>query len=218
MNIKLAIVDDDQRLAKVLKHELLEYGEIGSIDLFAGGKRCVEYLQDLSPSLLPNVVLMDINMQEKEDGIAITQQLHDQFPTIKVIMFTIAEDDEHIFEAFKAGAIGYLLKNEKPSFILKAILDVHSGGALMSPGVALKTIRFLVPENQQKVIEPLQDFHLTEREVDVLRFIAKGHTYHMIADTLFISVETVKKHTQNIFKKLRVRNKIEAINKTRQLL
>lgn len=216
MSIKIAIVDDDQRLAKVLKQELLEYSEIDSVSIFADGNSFLTSLQT-QPNDQPHVVLMDINMTQTEEGIHTTQKVHDQFSHLKVIMFTIAEDDEHIFEAFKAGAVGYLLKNEKPSFILKAIVDVYNGGALMSPGVALKTIRFLIPLSDDVKKEEL-DFRLSERELEVLRLVAKGHTYQSIANQLSLSAETVKKHMNNTFRKLQVRNKIEAINKTKQLL
>jgi NarL family two-component system response regulator LiaR len=216
MSIKLAIVDDDQRLAKVLKQELLEYSEIESVSLFANGHSFLLNLQT-QPADQPQVVLMDINMIQTEEGIYTTQKVHLLFPQIKVIMFTIAEDDEHIFEAFKAGAVGYLLKNEKPSFILKAIVDVYQGGALMSPGVALKTIRFLVPHAEGEKAEAL-DFRLSDRELEVLRLVAKGHTYHSIGEQLALSAETVKKHMNNVFRKLHVRNKIEAINKSKQFL
>jgi DNA-binding NarL/FixJ family response regulator len=217
MSIKVAIVDDDQRLAKVLKQELLEYAEIESILLFNNGKSFLLYLQTHAANEQPDVVLMDINMSQTEEGIHTTLQVHDQYITVRVIMFTIAEDDDHIFEAFKAGAVGYLLKNEKPSFILKAIVDVHKGGALMSPGVAIKTIRFLVPEITHTKTQE-QTFHLSERELEVLRLVGKGHTYQSIAAHLSVSIDTIKKHMNNTFRKLHVRNKIEALNKTKEFM
>jgi len=218
MQIRLAIVDDDQRLAKILKRELMDFPQIGSIELFSGGFGFVNQLQ--TASSLPHVVLMDISMGVSDEGIQATRMLHEKHPAIKVVMFTIAEDDEYVFEAFKAGSVGYLLKNEKPAFIYKTIVDVSNGGALMSPGIALKTIRFLTGQLPFKSTNENQaeDFHLSERELDVLRLVAKGHTYTHMGDTLFISTETVKKHMANIFKKLHVKNKIEAINKSKAFL
>jgi DNA-binding NarL/FixJ family response regulator len=167
---------------------------------------------------IPDVVIMDISMRLPDEGIQATRLLHDMYPEIKVVMFTVAEDDGRVFDAFKAGAVGYLVKNEKPSFIYKTIIDVAAGGALMSPGIALKAIRFLTAEPIKTNKDAPNSYHLSERELEVLRLVAKGNTYLMIAEQLFISLETVKKHLSNIFKKLRVKNKVEAINKTKNLL
>lgn len=218
MPIQLAIVDDDQTLARLLKRELMDFPEIDSIELFSGGFGFVNQLH--TSTTLPGVVLMDISMGVADEGIAATRMLHERFPAIKVIMFTVAEDDEHVFEAFKSGAVGYLLKNERPAFIYKTIVDVNNGGALMSPGIALKTIRFLADQLSDRSIQHTapEDFHLSERELEVLRLVAKGQTYTLMGETLFISTETVKKHMANIFKKLRVKNKIEAINKSKAFL
>ena len=218
MPIQLVIIDDNQTLAKTLKRELLEFPEIGSVALSASGLSFVASL-DFATSF-PDVVLMDISMGLVDEGIRATRLLHERYPSIKVVMFTVAEDDESIFEAFKSGSVGYLLKNERPAFIYKTIVDVYQGGALMSPGVALKAIRFLTGETTSKTMhhEHGENFHLTDRELEVLRLLSKGHTYTSMADQLFISAETVKKHVANIFRKLHVKNKIEAINKTKEWL
>jgi DNA-binding NarL/FixJ family response regulator len=217
MPIKLAIVDDNQTLASMLKQELIDFPEISSIALFASGFGFIRHLNSRS---LPDVVLMDISMGVEDEGLQATRLLHEKYPSIKVVMFTVAEDDEYVFEAFKSGSVGYLLKSERPSFIYKTVVDVHKGGALMSPGIALKTIRFLTGELPFKDANKTEteDFHLSERELDVLRLMAKGNTYAYMADQLFISLETIKKHVSNIFKKLRVKNKIEAIIKTKEWL
>jgi len=218
MQIRLALVDDNLVLAHTLRDALLAFEDLKNIEVFSTGKSFLDSLKKNVREVRPEVVLMDISMSEKDEGIALARQVHQHFPEVKIVMFTIAEDGDHIFEAFKAGAIGYLLKNEKPDFIHKTILDVAAGGALMSPGVAFKTIRFLVSENSEKTNKPNSDYHLSERELDVLRLVAKGHTYQSISDQLFISLETVKKHMTNVFKKLQVKNKIEAINKSKRLL
>jgi DNA-binding NarL/FixJ family response regulator len=154
-----------------------------------------------------------------DEGIKATKLLHEQYPQIKVIMFTVAEDDSMVFEAFKAGSVGYLLKNERPEFIHKTIVDVSNGGALMSPGIAMKAIQFLsgMPTTQ-KTLPQEEKYNLSEREMEVLRLVSKGYTYEFIAGQLFISTETVKKHISNTFKKLQVKNKIEAINKAWEFL
>ena len=217
MPIRLAIIDDDQTLAKSLKQELAEFQEIDTITVASSGEDFVNRLANgkVEP---PHVVLMDISMKYPTEGIQATRLLHELYPDTKVVMFTISEDDERVFEAFKAGAVGYLLKNEKPVFIIKTILEVNQGGALMSPGIALKTIRFLTQQPPVELKEISNRFQLSERELEVLRLVAKGFPYKLIADQLFISQETVKKHMTNIFTKLQVKNKIEAINKTKELL
>ena len=142
--------------------------------------------------------------------------MNEKFPSTKVVMFTVSENDEDIFEAFKAGAVGYLLKNERPSFIYKTIIYVYRGGALMSPGVALKTIRYFTKgEGASQPAKSAADL-ISEREMEVLNLVAKGFPYKMIADQLFLSPDTVKKHMANIFRKLQVTNKVEALNKIRR--
>ena len=112
-----------------------------------------------------------------------------------------------------------LAKNENPSFIHKTLVDVTHGGALMSPSIALKTIRFLTERPpQKKIVQEHEGKKLTDREIEILRLIAKGFTYQTIADQLTISVQTIKKHMSNIFEKLQVNNKIEALNKSKELL
>ena len=217
MPICIAIIDDDQTLAKSLKRELAEFPEIDTITLASSGEDFVNRLASGEVEV-PQVVLMDISMGYTTEGIQATKLLQELYPQIKVVMFTISEDDERVFDAFKAGAVGYLLKNEKPSFILRTILEVSQGGAFMSPGIALKTIRFLTHVPPVELKEISNHFQLTDREMDVLRLVAKGFPYKSIADQLTISQETVKKHMTHVFKKLQVKNKIEAINKTKELM
>ena len=211
--IRVAIVDDNLQLARELQRELANLEMIQSIHMYSSGAM---FLQSVNVSSeKPQVVLMDISMNVRDEGIYTTKILHEKFPEIKVVMFTVAEDDESIFEAFKSGSVGYLLKNERVSFIHKTIIDVYNGGALMSPSVALKAIRYLSHENEAT---PSEDYNLSARELEILRLISKGMPYKLIADQLFISSETVKKHVSNIFKKLHVKNKVEALNKVKELL
>jgi DNA-binding NarL/FixJ family response regulator len=215
--INLYIVDDDTRLATQIQQELGEHSEIGWIKTSDSGLAFVESLKGLRVDQHPACVLMDVSMSVPDEGIRATRLLHEQYPQIKIIMFTISDEDDLVFDAFKAGAMGYLLKNEKPAFILKAIVEVMQGGALMSPSIAVKTIRFL---SSGKIEKPgyLQSYAaLTERELEILRLIAKGYKYKEVADQLFISLHTVKKHISNIFEKLQVNNRIEALNKSKGL-
>jgi DNA-binding NarL/FixJ family response regulator len=156
---------------------------------------------------------MDISMGVPDEGIQATAKIRELFPEIKIIMFTISDKDELIFDAFKSGAMGYLLKNESPEFIVKTIMDVKSGEAQMSPSVARKTIHFLtgskLPEKSQA-----EDFALSSRELETINLVAKGYTYTQIGELLHIAPSTAKKHMTNIFEKLHVKNKIEALLKT----
>ncbi len=212
--IKLAILDDNAKLVFDLKLELQDYPEF---EWIVTANSALKYVQSLKANRdIPNVVLMDISMTTADEGLVATRYLHQHYPNVKVIMFTISDSDDRIFEAFKSGAVGYLLKNEKPSMIFKTIVDVSKGGAFMSPGIALKAIRFLAAGATHPYV-PV-DTGLSEREKEILQLTAQGLTYLAIADKLNISNETVKKHMANIFKKLHVTNKIEAINKARTIL
>ncbi len=215
--IKLAIVDDDEQLAKALKKELLEFSDIESIDISNGGIKFFKHLQQLLPEKRPQVIIMDISMGFPDEGIQATRLIKEAFPDIGVIMFTISDTDELIFEAFRAGAVGYLLKNERPSFILKTIIDVHNGGAQMSPSIARKAIAFLSPDFKKSKLrkETPEGAILSDRELEILGLVEQGLTYEDIAEKLTISANTVKKHMMNIFSKLQVNNKIEAIQKAR---
>lgn len=212
MLIKVAIVDDDVRLAKGLKSDLLEFTEIESVITSNSGLGFARELEAMPSSKRPEIIIMDISMSLADEGISATRQINLKFPEIGVIIFTISDEDTRVFEAFKAGAMGYLLKHESPSFIFKTILDVRNGGVQMSPSIARKTIQFMLPKNAKSISE-VDLSALTSREVEVLENLAKGMTYQETADKLFIGLNTIKKHMTNVFEKLQVRNKTEALNK-----
>jgi DNA-binding NarL/FixJ family response regulator len=218
---RVAIVDDDGRVAWGLKEALMQFEEISSVSCGTSGLQFALELESTPEEKRPHVIIMDISMGSPDEGIVATQQIKAHFPEIEIIMFTISDEDEQIFEAFKAGAMGYLLKSESPDFILRTIIDVKNGGAQMSPSIARKTIRYLAPvapvtkEPEEKKI--LEDTPLSVREREILDLVAKGFTYPYIADTLHIATHTVKKHMMNIFGKLHVKNKIEALKKIERL-
>lgn len=217
--IKLAIVDDDIRLAKALKSELLQFEEIESVFSSNSGIDFVRDLEAMPPTKLPEVVIMDISMAYPDEGIQATAQLKTRFPDILVVIFTISDEDNRIMEAFKAGAMGYLLKDEKPEFILKTILDVKNGGAQMSPGIARKAISYFSAVQAQLSTKSNElGKGLTERELEILRLVSEGNTYAGIGEKLFIATSTVKKHMAHIFEKLHVNNKTKALREAEDLL
>lgn len=165
-----------------------------------------EALQEI-PGICPDVVLMDINLPGIS-GIEAVRGLKPQCPHTQFIMSTVYEDDENIFESLKAGASGYLLKKTAPAKILDAITEVYHGGSPMSSQIARKVIASFQHSN------PLEEnTTLTSREKDILRSLGKGLRYKEIADEMNISIETVRSHARNIYQKLQVQSRTEAINK-----
>ena len=149
------------------------------------------------------------------NGIEATFEIKKRFPDIKIVMLTVFDNDENIFNAIKAGADGYLLKEIKPEFLHDGIIDTMNGGAAMNPSIALKTLRLLRDPKEITDLTQQEEIRLTHRESEVLEKLAIGLSYSQIADILFISEGTVRKHIENIYKKLQVHNKIEAITKAR---
>lgn len=157
---------------------------------------------------------MDINMPEM-DGVQATEIIAQRWPNIKIIMCTVFDDEQNIFEAIMAGASGYLLKDEQPLKIHKAIYEAIEGGAPMSPMIAKKSLN-LIRKGSPSEITIEKDYELTKREMEVLEQIAKGLSYDQISDNLFISYGTARKHVEKIYRKMKVHNKIEAVEKAKK--
>lgn len=161
-----------------------------------------------SPTL-PDIVLMDIQMPVL-DGIGATEALKALHPQVKVVMATVFDDEENIFNAILAGADGYLLKDEAPESLHRALQEVMSGGAPMSPAIARKSLAMLrrAPVQPPKT-EPGTE--LSARELEILEQLSKGLRYDQVAANLSISTGTVRKHIENIYRKLQVHNKTAAV-------
>lgn len=207
--INIAIVDDNATLRQQLQENLMVSGEVNILFTAIDGKDALDKLLATKP--LPQVILMDIEMPEM-NGIEATAIIT-QETDIKVLILTVFDTDEKIFEAIKAGAAGYLLKDSKTSRILQAIDDLLHGGAPMSPHIASKTLAFLRTANNIPKEKQPKDYDLSERETDLLRQLVQGLSYQQIADKLFISHGTVRKHIENIYNKLHIHSKVEAVNK-----
>ena len=165
----------------------------------------------------PDLVLMDIEMPNL-NGIETTRQLKALHPQVKVVMLTAFDNDELIFEAIQAGADGYLLKEVDAEALAAGIRETLAGGAAMTPAIAAKTLRLLrQPLPETVSTEESETVQLSARERDVLEQLAKGLTYQAVADNLFISPHTVRKHVERLYGKLQVHNKLQAVSEARRL-
>jgi len=213
-NIPVAIVDDKRLLREALFNSISYYKEISIVLQASHGADFLEQLKHWHVQKRPQVVLMDIEMPVM-DGIEAVAIAKNLYPDMHFLMLTVFDDDDKLFEAIKAGASGYLLKDEKVSNIVKAIAEiVHEGGVPMSPRIARKSLALL--RNTPNVTEPVkpeeEDEHLlSAREMEILNRIVDGLNYQEIGERLFISPHTVRKHIANIYDKLHVCNKASAI-------
>ncbi|MGW8123610.1 response regulator [Roseivirga echinicomitans] len=213
MKIKLAIVDDNTFLARAIEEKLSYYDDIDLKYTVYNGS---EFLAKLEKNHNLDLVLMDIEMPVL-DGIETVTIVKQKYPHIKVIMLTVFDNDENIFNAIKAGADGYLLKEIEGEKLYKAIIETLQGGAAMSPSIAVKTLKLLrYPEKQESLSVTEDLIELSSREKEVLEQLAEGLSYTVIANNLFLSPSTVRKHIENIYKKLQVHNKLEAVQKARR--
>lgn len=199
MAIKVFIYDDNKDRRDSLK-VLLQLND--KLVWVGEGENCKTVLADMEAAE-PDVILMDINMPEV-DGIAGLIQIKGKYPHIKVLMQTAYDDSERIFTSIKNGASGYILKRDKPLRILQAIEEVYEGGAVMNPGIAQKVLEFFAPIVQQ-------ESSLTGKEKQVLKLLAEGCSYKMVADELSVSYSTVNTHTKHIYEKLHISSLGEAI-------
>lgn len=213
MGIRIAIVDDKRLMRTTLLEQLSYYEELEIGLLAADGDEYLTKMKELSPAQRPQVVLMDIEMPVLDgiEAVALTKEI---YPDVLCLMLTVFDNDDKLFEAIKAGACGYLLKDEKPVNILRAITEViFEGGVPMSPRIAQKALSLL--RNTNKPMEESRseqaDSLLSAREIEILQRIVDGLNYQQIGERLFISPHTVRKHTANIYEKLHVSNKASAI-------
>lgn len=208
--VTIGIVDDNTSFLLQLQENLALYTEVKVLFIAQNGEDALKKLEQCTK--LPQVLLMDVDMPIM-DGI-VTTGIVAENTSIKVLILTVFDTDEKIFEAIKAGAAGYLLKDSKPHRIITAIEDIMSGGAPMSPHIASRTLELLRnTASQGKGMPTPDDYKLSDREVQLLQSLVEGNTYQQIADTMFISHGTVRKHVQNIYQKLHIHSKVEAVNK-----
>lgn len=207
---RIALVDDKPYNVQVLAEKLGSKPEYEIVSSTFGGLAFLEALKTMNP--LPDVVFMDIDMPDL-NGIETVQRAKSTHPEIHFLMITVFDDEERVFQAIQAGASGYLLKDESISGLHKAVDDVlNYGGAPMSPSIARKAFQYIQRMQTTTASTSVADQSpLSSREMDIMAGLAEGKSYMIIAEKLFISPHTVRKHMTNIYEKLHVNSKVEAV-------
>jgi DNA-binding NarL/FixJ family response regulator len=203
--IKVVIFEDNRSLREGLAAMI---GGTAGFTCTGAFPNCNNLLKNIEQAK-PDVVLMDIEMPGI-NGIEAVAMIKEEFPEIKILMETIFDDDDKIFKSICAGAEGYILKHTSPAEIIEAIREIYEGGSPMTPSIANRVLK-MVKERPNGFSK--ETFDLSAREKEILSCLVKGMSYKMIADTCFISIETVNVHIKNIYKKLHVHSKSEAVAK-----
>lgn len=209
MTYKIAIVDDSYQIIASLAEELIRTNQVEIVLKARNGEDYLLQLKNIPVNQHPQLVLMDIDMPVM-NGIEAVRNSSVLYEPIKYIMLTVFDDDDKIFEAIKAGADGYLLKEEQPATIITAIKEVlEEQGAPMSPRIARKTLNLLA--NNYSKNEKSVPTILTEREMEILKGLVDGLDFRQIAAHLFISPYTVRNHITKVYQKLHITSKTDAV-------
>jgi len=207
--INIAIVDDKSNIRAAMK-DYMEARGFNVLFTCDNGAAFIEAMKEMPRESQPQAVLMDIDMPVK-NGIQTVQEASVIYPDVKFLMLTVFDDDDKIFEAIRAGALGYFLKDEKPDHIARGIHEaLELGGSPMSPRIARKALNLLMQAPAAEHPDS-GDNNLSEREMEILRLLVEGYDYREVADKLFISPHTVRKHIANIYEKLHVTSKVQAV-------
>ncbi len=205
--LKVMVVDDHALFRRGLTMTLEHEPDIDVVGEAADGAEAVEKAEQV----MPDVVLMDVRMPRRS-GIEATEQIKDLLPHVKILMLTISDDEADLYEAIKAGASGYLLKEIQSDEIADAVRSVWSGQSRISPLMASKLLQeFAAMRKQGPESQAVPGPRLTDRELDVLKLVAKGLNNRLVAKRLFISGNTVKSHMRNILEKLHLHSRMEAV-------
>jgi DNA-binding NarL/FixJ family response regulator len=204
MPISVSIIEDDRRVRESLAVLINGAENLRCLSTHATGEEAVQEISHKKP----DVVLMDINLPAMS-GIECVRKLKAQMPRLQILMLTMYEDDEKVFQSLVAGASGYLVKRTSPAELLKAIEEVHRGASPMSGKIARTVVEYF----QKLQSDSPRQQYLSRREEEILNLLAKGYRYKEIADALSISFETVRSHLKNIYDKLHVHSRTEAVVK-----
>ena len=210
MPVRVALVEDHPAFRQRLTERLRFFADVELVLTAESGDAFLERIGSLEADTRPEVVIMDIEMPGIT-GIETTRRLKASHPDIDVLMFTVFEHDDSIFDSIKAGASGYLLKDSSADQIVGAVLELAGGGAPMSPGIARRVLGYARSAVPSAEAPPVQAFDLTERERDVLQRLVEADTEDAIADRLHISPHTVRTHIKNIYKKLHVHSRASVV-------
>lgn len=201
--IRLMLFEDNPHLRESLTTLVNSPGSFICVGAFADTRRIIEDIVEQAPQLL----LMDIEMPGR-NGIEATRLVKKEYPDLPIVMLTAFDDDTRIFQSLCAGGSGYLLKNSTPEQLLAGLLDVYRGESVLSPSIVRRVVHFF-----HSYRPPAEQYNLTAKETETLQLLAEGKSYKMIADSLRVSLETVKSHMKNIYRKLHVCNASEAVAK-----
>jgi DNA-binding NarL/FixJ family response regulator len=207
----VSIVDDETDLRESIIRYLNLSGEFCCVSDYA---RAEDALVGL-PEDGPDVVLMDIKM-EGMNGIECVRRLKEKMPLVQIIMLTVFEDSDLIFDALRAGATGYLLKSQPPEKLLEAIRDAVAGGSPMSASIARKVVQLVRATNRSETTNTGDRIVLSERQRQVLDLLAAGQPYKLIADNMGVSIHTVRSYLRRTYEKLQVHSRTEAVAKYKE--
>ncbi|MTI89088.1 MAG: response regulator transcription factor [Balneolaceae bacterium] len=213
MNITIGIVEDQHKIRENLVKRFNFYDDMDVNMLASNGEEALQILESKPEEEYPDIILMDIGLPGMS-GIDTTAHVKAAYPDIDIMIQTVFEDDDRIFQSIQAGASGYLLKDDSIEKYVHAIRDMKKGGAPISSSVASRLLK-RVRNTETKAVDPekalAEKFSITKREMDILNGIVKDLTEHQIADNLFISPHTVRTHIKNIYKKLHVHSRASAV-------
>lgn len=204
--IKVAIVENDETLLFALQLTINANPGFTCDHIYRNGESALKNI----PLVKPDIILMDINLGNGINGIDCITQLKPLVPNSLFMVLTIYEDYQQVYDALTAGALGYIVKSSNPKEIINSITDLYEGGAPMSPKIARKVAEQFGRVPQKKIAD---DYLLTKREKEVLDLISKGKIEKEVAAELYLSLKTVKTHITNIYQKLQVHTRVEALNK-----
>lgn len=204
--INVAIVEDDADFRMGLEKVIVAEPQFSLVASYSSAEAFLSAFD----SIAVDVVIMDINLPRMNgpECIALAKNKKSE---VQYMMCTIYDDEEKLFESLKAGATGYLLKKTPPATIVSAVVDVKNGGSPMSAAIARKVVNTFHKDYQKPIGSPV----LSQRENEILQLLSNGYRYKEIADKLFISIDTVRSHIRNIYEKLQVTSRIEAVNKVK---
>jgi DNA-binding NarL/FixJ family response regulator len=205
--IKIGIIEDNNTLRQTLEQL---FNRTAEMKCTVSLGNLMNVASDIGKSI-PDIILMDIGLPNIS-GIEGVRTIKSKFPEVHVLMFTVFEDDEKIFDAIRSGASGYLLKKTPPEEIIEAIRELYNGGAPMSPSIARKVIQAF----QAKPSKVTEDYQLTTRESEILYSLVDGLSYKKMAEKYCVSISTIRTHICNVYYKLHVNSKSQAVAKALQ--